>query len=312
MKGVFAYVETIAPFKIHALVVGETGVGKEVVAWKLHTLSERRAKQLQVINCAGIPSELLEYELFGIVDRAVPGVAARIGIFRLAHGSTLFLDEITEMHLELQAKILRAIREGTIRVIGLNEPVKVDVRIVAATNRDPEAAVSTGRLRRDLLIRLSAGVVRIPPLRERREDIPALVSFLVLRHQPEFPLVFQEVADSVMARLNELPLLGNVAELENFLFEAMAFASHEHCESLELRHFRREVREPTAVASAPGMPASPGKPKLTLDETLRELIIEHLVAARWNVTQAAKSLGVTRGKLYRLMKRLKITRPGSG
>ncbi len=301
MKGVYAYVETIAPYKINILIIGETGAGKEVIARKVHELSDRRASRLYSINCASIPSELLEYELFGIEKGAVPGVAARIGIFEQADGGTLFLDEVTEMALLLQGKLLRAIREGTFNRIGRNEPIKVDVRIIAATNRDPLAAIAEGKLRKDLYYRLSGGIVRVPPVRERREDIPALVVQIVSRYQYEFAQVFTEVSDEVITRLCELPLEGNVAEMENILHEAMAFASRDRSEAIELRHLRAEVR-----ANVP-QPPLPHHVRGRIPS--REEIIEALNQNGWKLTKTAAEFKVTDRALRDWMSQYNIKRP---
>ncbi len=207
-------IQQVAPEKATALITGETGTGKELVAHAIHQQSPRRDALFVAVNCAAIPAEMLESELFGHERGAFTGaVKERVGKFELADGGTLFLDEVTEMPITLQAKLLRALQEGVIERLGSNRPMTVDIRVVAATNRDPLQAIRDGKLREDLYYRLNVFRIDLPPLRQRLEDIPALAAHFLARRN-------QRLSQGAEIALQEYSWPGNVRELENVLERA--------------------------------------------------------------------------------------------
>ena len=221
IKEVFKAIEAVAPAGATVLITGETGTGKELVARALHHLSPRRGKALIKVNCAALPAGLIESELFGHEKGAFTGAIARkIGRFELAHGGTLFLDEIGDLPPELQPKLLRVLQEGEFERIGASHTTTVDVRVVAATNRDLETAVQGNRFRSDLYYRLNVFPIRLPPLRERTEDIPLLVRYLTLKYGPRLGKRISNVPPAIMEVLQTYSWPGNVRELENVIERA--------------------------------------------------------------------------------------------
>jgi DNA-binding NtrC family response regulator len=214
--GVAQKVQKVAQAKTTVLLLGESGTGKELFARAIHNLSPRAAFPFVPINCAAIPRELIESELFGHEKGSFTGAEARkIGKFELADKGTIFLDEITEIDLSLQAKLLRAIQEGEIERVGGLKSVQIDVRIVAASNRDMERAIEEKRLREDLFYRLNVFPVTIPPLRERKEDIPLLVEFFIQKYCNELKTPLKGISNEALGMLLNYPWKGNVRELEN-------------------------------------------------------------------------------------------------
>ncbi len=215
-------VQKVAPTKTTVLLLGESGTGKELFARAIHCLSPRKDYPFVPINCAAIPKELLESELFGHEKGAFTGAEARKpGKFDLADRGTIFLDEIAEMDLSLQAKIMRVIQEGEIERVGGLKAIPVDVRVIAATNKDIERAVSEGTFREDLYYRLSVFPVKVPSLRERAEDVPLLVDFFVRKYSAEMKTAVREVSKEVVEMLTDHPWKGNVRELENTMERAI-------------------------------------------------------------------------------------------
>jgi two-component system response regulator PilR (NtrC family) len=222
MREVFDFVERVAPTKTSLLITGESGTGKELVARALHRLSERRDRPFVAVNCGAIPENLLESELFGHVKGSFTGaVANKLGLFEVADGGTLFLDEIGEMPLALQVKVLRAIQDRTFKRVGGTQDIHVDVRILCATNRDLVEEVHAGRFREDLYYRLNVIEVHLPPLRERREDIPQFVRYFTEKYSRELGREIHEVDPAVFAALESHPFPGNVRELENLIERAV-------------------------------------------------------------------------------------------
>lgn len=215
MQQVYDLIRQVAPGKTTVLITGETGTGKELVARAIHRASPRQSALFVPINCASIPADILESELFGYVKGAFTGANRdRIGKFEMADGGTLFLDELTEMPLPLQAKLLRVLQENVIDRLGSNRAIPIDVRIVAATNRDPRQAISDGRLREDLYYRVNVFNIDLPPLRERKDDIPALVASFLDQHNT------QGISEAAMAALHDYSWPGNVRELQNVIERA--------------------------------------------------------------------------------------------
>ena len=295
MQELFRSVARVAPTDVTVLIEGESGTGKELIAKAMHFNSPRAGRPLVTVNCAAIPPELLESELFGHVKGAFTGAHRdRTGKFELADRGTLFLDEIGDMPPELQVKLLRFLQEKEIDRVGAEEPVKLDVRILAATNQDVERLVTEERFRMDLFYRLSVVRVHVPPLRARKEDIPLLVDhFLQKSHAGEC-----RVLPDALETLKEHHWPGNVRELENVIERALILrgkASEISREDILLD----SVGRPAPARSAVVMPEE----GLKLGEVERDLIISALRKTAGNQTAAAKLLGITRQTLiYRIRK----------
>ncbi|MGH7829777.1 MAG: sigma-54-dependent transcriptional regulator, partial [Candidatus Binatia bacterium] len=228
MQEIFAVIKKVAPTVSTALITGESGAGKEVVARAIHLQSTRRDKIFLPVNCSAIPDTLLESQLFGYVKGAFTGASSsQEGLFHRAHGGTIFLDEIGEMPLSLQPKLLRAIEEKDVLPVGSTHPIRVDVRIIASTNRDLRKEVEEGRFREDLYYRLNVINIYVPPLRERREDIPLLVEHLIRRHNVEMKKVYKGADNAAMKIMMSLPWKGNIRELDNVLERAMILGNGE-------------------------------------------------------------------------------------
>jgi DNA-binding NtrC family response regulator len=293
MQRVFDHVRRLAASATPVLVVGETGTGKELVAHAIHACGPRRGGPLVAVNCAALPRDLIESEVFGYKRGAFSGaLSEHLGLVRGAAGGTLLLDEVTEMGPELQAKLLRVIQERTVRPLGSVAEVPVDVRIVATTNRDPDAAVAAGVLRADLYYRLSAGKVVVPPLRERRDDIVPLVEYQMAALNARFPERAEGVCgitgDALVALLR-YPWPGNVRELLNVLENAFLGARAQHIRVGDLGlPLPSEVR-PLGGASGD---------VVTLREGERVLIERALRASGGNKRLASRLLGISRKKLY--------------
>ncbi len=225
MRALFAELERVAASDVPVLVLGETGTGKELVARALHAEGRRKGGPFVAVNCAAVAPNLLESELFGHVRGAFTGaVASRPGHFQSAHRGTLFLDEIGELPLPMQPKLLRAVQEGEVRPVGSDRTQKVDVRLVAATNRDLAEGARTGSFREDLFYRLAVLTLRLPPLRERSGDVPLLVAALLPRIAVELGRPEAELTPAALALLDRYPWPGNVRQLENELRRALALA----------------------------------------------------------------------------------------
>src|SRR5437764_174193 len=226
MLQIYALIEQVAPSSASVLITGESGTGKEIVARTIHNLSPRKNAAFVAINCSAIPETLMESELFGHERGAFTGAAARrLGCFELANGGTLLLDEISEMPFSLQAKLLRVLEDRKIRRLGGTHEVPVDVRVLAATNRDPQDADRQGSFREDLLYRLNVITIELPPLRRRREDIPLLVDFFLKKFAQENGQPLRQITPEVMAVLVNYAWPGNVRELENVVERAVVLSS---------------------------------------------------------------------------------------
>jgi len=299
MREIYAQIQAVARWDVSILLVGETGAGKEPLAEAIHLSSSRAGMPLVAINCAAIPAELLEAEMFGIGARVATGVNPRRGRFQEAHGGTLFLDEIGEMPLELQSKLLRVLQERLVRPLG-EPPAPVDVRIVAATNVEVPALVDSGRLRRDLYFRLAGLLVRVPPLRRRVEDIPLLVKGMVSRFAAEMDKPVRGVTEGALRALLDDPWPGNVRELENVLRRAVIF-----CPSggaIDRPLLDRIQPPPAPPGAGPEEPAPASS--LNLDTLERSAIRQALARANGNQVQAAKMLGISRHSLRRRLQHL--------
>ncbi len=298
MRRVFDVARTLAAADSNVLVTGETGTGKEVVARFIHAGSRRRDRAFVTVNCAAIPPNLLESELFGHRRGAFTGaVYSRRGSFELADGGTLFLDEIGEMPLEMQAKILRAIEERQIKRVGSEEPVAVDVRIIAATNKDPEQETKAGRFREDLYWRLNVVHVVVPPLRERREDILPLARHFLGLYAKELKKPVPDFSGEVLDAFARYDWPGNVRELRNAVERAVIFAEPRH--PVRLGHLPAYLRQEPPSRPAPPAP----RPFRPLREMELQYIREVLEACGGNRTRAAEVLGLSPVTLWRKLGR---------
>ena len=223
MLKVYSLVKKVADTTANVLITGESGTGKELVAGAIHENSSRKDKSFVVINCGGIPENLLESELFGYMKGSFSGATAdKAGLFEVAHKGTIFLDEIGELPPFLQVKLLRVVQEKTFRRIGGAEDIKVDVRIISATNQDLEQKVKNGAFREDLYYRLNVIPVKIPPLRERNEDIPLLTSYFIEKYSKEFKKEIKKISPYALQLLMQHSFPGNVRELENIIERSVA------------------------------------------------------------------------------------------
>jgi len=301
LRSLLRQVETVAPTDSTVLIYGDTGTGKELIARALHNLSARHACPFVKLNCAAIPTGLLESELFGHERGAfTSAVAQRIGRFELANRGTIFLDEIGEIPLELQPKLLRVLQEREFERLGSSRTLTTDARLIAATNRDLGALVQEQKFRSDLFYRLNVFPVRVPPLRERREDIPLLVQHFVQRFSKRMNRSIESVPKQGMDALVNYSWPGNVRELENVIERAVILSSGP------------ELRVPVAELSRPALCADSWKPQ-TLEEAERAHILATLKKTRWVLAGpngAAIRLGLNRSTLQFRMKKLGIVRPG--
>ncbi len=299
LREVRELIARIAPTDARVLITGESGTGKELVATALHAASPRSARPFVRVNSAALPRELVESELFGHVKGAFTGATeTRRGRFELAHGGTLFLDEIADLALEAQAKLLRVIESGTIERLGDESAVPVDVRVIAATNRDLNEEMRAGRFREDLFYRLDVLHIHIPPLRERAEDVPPLVTHLLSRLRRRQGLRVPELRPDAVARLKRHRWPGNVRELANV------------CERLAILHRGGVVRPADLPGLIDEVDDDGTEQPLTdrLDDFERSLILDALRAADGSVADAARRLHTDRANLYRRMRRLEIDR----
>ena len=277
------------------LIEGESGTGKELVAAAIHRLSSRGKRPFIPVNCSAIPQDLLESEFFGHVRGAFSGaVADALGLFRGADEGTIFLDEIAELSPALQVKLLRVLQEMQVRPVGSTKAFPVDVRVIAATNRDLERAMTEGTFRQDLFYRLNVVRVTLPPLRERREDIPALINHFLRRFNKRFHRDVRGVAPEALAALTAYTFPGNVRELENLIERAFAMGAREQIALTDLPSLSKAPVTATPVTSPESVPA--------LADIERELILKALAVFKDDKEAAARALGISRRTIYRRLK----------
>jgi DNA-binding NtrC family response regulator len=289
IKAVLQQIEQAAPSTAPVLILGESGTGKELVARTLHALSPRARAPFVGVNCAAIAESLLESEVFGHEKGAFTGaVERRIGCFEMADGGTLLLDEVAEMHPAVQAKFLRVLEEQTFRRIGGKTEIQVDVRVVAATNQGPEAAVREGKLRADLFYRLNVFPITLPPLRERPEDVPLLAESFLTDSVATVGRTVRAISPEALDLLQRYAWPGNVRELRNVIARATLLADGE---TIELSHLPETIRGPqTASGSVPTLTIPLG---VTVEEAEKALILKSLELAGNNKTKAAGILGIS-------------------
>jgi two-component system response regulator AtoC len=321
IQRVLELIERVADSPSTVLITGESGTGKELVAHRLHDLSSRRARALIKINVAAIPKELIESELFGYEKGAFTGaVTSKPGRFELADGGTLFLDEIGEVPHEIQVKLLRFLQEGELERVGGMRTLRVDVRLVAATNRDLKKDIEAGKFREDLYYRLNVVPIELPPLRERPSDIPPLVEHFREKYNRKLGRKVESVSSGALELMVRYPWAGNIRELENFMERLVLFADGPVIGERDLPAELREgaTRSPSGDEARPSWP----KPPLSLEgaslkdlvrsasEALeRELITKALKLTGGNVTQAAERLKISRKTLQVKMKDLGLREP---
>ncbi len=298
IKKVIDLSKKVAPTDSTILITGETGVGKELIARYIHHLSSRRDKSFVVLNCGAIPETLLESELFGHKKGAfTDAVSDRKGLFEEANDGTFFLDEVGELSLSTQVKLLRVVENQEIRPVGSSETKKVNVRIIAATNKDLAEAVKNGRFREDLFFRINVIQVHIPPLRERKEDIPLLTAYFLHKYNQQLKKKVTDISEEAMTMLLNYDYPGNVRELENIIQHAIVVAEGSMFSKNEL---------PSFVPARQSLP-EPIEPTFkTMEEMEEELIRETLLKCYNNQSLAAKKLSIGRTTLIRKMKKYKI------
>ena len=303
-------IERVAPLDVRVLVTGPSGSGKELVARWIHLKSNRAKGPFVDVNCAAIPAELIESELFGHEKGAFThAIKQHMGRFEEAHGGTLFLDEVGDMPLAAQAKVLRVIEEGKIRRVGGEKDIPVNVRLIAATNKDLPAEIEAGRFREDLYHRLSVVVISMPPLRERVEDIPILAQAFLEEILLEYKLPPKIFTPAALEVLKRLPWPGNVRELRNAVERLVIFSGNE-ITAEDVRSFvvpGSPSREKSNT-EAPSLPLESKSLEAFLDEMEREYLLYHLRQHGFNVSKTAEALGMQRPNLHARMKRLGIRR----
>jgi len=304
MQRIFRLIAKVAPTESTVLITGESGTGKEMVATAIHLQSRRAHRPFVTVNAAAVPESLFESELFGHVRGAFTGALSdRPGLLRQADGGSLFLDEVAEMPLAVQAKLLRALQSGEVRPVGGAETRHVDVRVIAATNRDLPGALAEGRLREDLYYRLSVFTIEMPPLRERREDIPLLATLFRQRFARRIGKRVDRFTDRAQYDLLRYDYPGNVRELENAIERAVTLAENGEITHIDLPPSFREA----PVRLLREGDAFPYRADMSLADMEAEHIRRALVHFAGNTTKAARSLGVSRSTLWRKMKQYGVT-----
>ena len=299
-------IEKVAPTPARVLVTGENGTGKELVARAIHKHSPRKAKPFVEVNCAAIPSELIESELFGHMKGSFTGaVHDRPGKFEQADTGTLFLDEVGDMSLNAQAKVLRVLQDGVVTRIGGSKPLKVDVRIVAATNKELDEEIKTGRFREDLYYRLNVLPLRVPALRERREDIPLLVRHFLSLLARQDGLPAKGVDDDAMKRLQELDWPGNVRELRNTVERLLILASGPR---ITLADVERLVGRRALESGGIGALTDIGTFEEFKYAAERAFLVAKLRQYDWNVSETARALDMPRSNVYKKIERYGLKR----
>jgi two-component system NtrC family response regulator len=287
------------------LIRAETGTGKELLARAIHFNSPRKKKPFVTINCGAIPKDLLESELFGHVKGSFTGAMAdKLGKIELAHSGTLFLDEIGEMPLELQVKVLRLIQQGEIDKIGATQPIRVDVRIVAATHRNLQAMIEDGAFREDLYYRLAVIPLSLPPLRERADDIPELVQHFFMRAKAKVGRTKATLPPSLLKYFQNYRWPGNVRELENVIERIVVLSPQDEITLADLPDFLRREHSPVDTLQLPLPPQG-----ISLEAVEKELIERALQKFHWNQTHTAKYLDISRKTLMYRMDKHSIKRP---
>ena len=303
MEALKGMIVRVAPADSPVLIEGESGTGKELVAAAIHRLSVRASGPFITVNCGAVPSDLLESEFFGHVRGAFSGaVADTLGLFRSAHGGTIFLDEVAELPPPLQVKLLRVLQEKDVRPVGSTRSYSVDTRVIAATNKNLETAIKDGSLRQDLFYRLNVVRIHVPALRDRKPDVPALVTAFIRQFNQQFGREIKGIAPDAMAALLAYDFPGNVRELENLIERAYALGARDQVRLVDLPALggpppAAPVAAPPTVTAVSGGAAVP-----TLAQAERDLILRALDIHGNDRAKAARALGLSSRTLYRRLK----------
>ncbi|HUL30350.1 MAG TPA: sigma-54 dependent transcriptional regulator [Thermodesulfobacteriota bacterium] len=292
MVKIFELIRHIAPYDSSVLVIGESGTGKELIANAIHYNSPRASMAFIKVSCASLSEGIIESELFGHEKGAFTGaIASRKGRFELAHGGTLFLDEVEDIPPATQIKLLRVLQEGEFERAGGNKTIRVNIRIIAASNRDLQEAVKEGKFREDLYYRLNVVNIKLPPLRERRDDIPFLVNFFIEKYNHKYHMKVKGISQKAMNLLTDYEWTGNVRELENTVESVLVVNGPE---VIDLQHLPQEMRDfkrrPEVIAIRIGTP---------LDEVEKEILLQTLKATKGNKRKAAQLLGINVRTIHR-------------
>ena len=308
LEEVRALIDRVGPTHARVLISGENGSGKELVARAVHEASPRRDRAFIEVNCAAIPSELIESELFGHMKGSFTGAFSdRAGKFELADGGTLFLDEVGDMSLSAQAKVLRVLQEGMVTRIGASKPVQADVRVVAATNKELEEEIGEGRFREDLFYRLNVVPITVPPLRERLEDIPALVEHFVTTLSGSSGVAPRPVTPDAIKALQRRSWPGNVRELRNAIERLLILAAGKQITAADVERLL-----PTGDAGMPAGPDAEAGRAPTFEhfkqDAERAFLLSKLREHGWNVAETARALDMPRSNLYKKIEKYQLTR----
>jgi two-component system nitrogen regulation response regulator NtrX len=296
----------VGPTAARVLITGENGTGKELVARGLHEASPRRDQAFVEVNCAAIPSELIESELFGHMKGSFTGAFAdRAGKFEQADGGTLFLDEVGDMSLSAQSKLLRVLQEGVVTRIGGSKSIEVDVRVLAATNKDLEGEIAEGQFREDLLYRLNVVPIEVPPLRERLEDVPALVAHFAEALAESAGVPGKRFAEDAMAQLQTRAWPGNIRELRNAVERALILAPGKVVTAVDID---RLLPGADGVMPLPSAPGGAHTFETFKQEAEKNFLLQQLREHDWNVSETARALKMPRSNLYKKIERYGLTR----
>jgi transcriptional regulator with PAS, ATPase and Fis domain len=294
MVKVFELIHHIAPYDSSVLIIGESGTGKELIANAIHYNSPRAAMPFIKVSCASLSEGIIESELFGHEKGAFTGaIASRKGRFEVAHQGTLFLDEVEDIPLATQIKLLRVLQEGEFERVGGNKTLQVNIRIIAASNRDLQEAVRSGTFREDLYYRLNVVNIKLPPLKDRKEDIPFLVNFFIDQCSRKYNMKVKGISQRAMSFLIDYEWSGNVRELENTIESILVINSPE---VIDIQHLPQEVKD--FKESPEVIPIKIGTP---LEEVEREMLIQTLKATKGNKRRAAELLGINVRTIHRKM-----------
>ncbi|HZY30306.1 MAG TPA: sigma-54 dependent transcriptional regulator [Candidatus Methylomirabilis sp.] len=306
MVRVFETIKKVAKSEANILIVGETGTGKELIARSLHVNSRRMADPFIPVDCASLPETLLESELFGHEKGAFTGAqATRPGLFEFADGGTIFLDEVGDISLSLQAKLLRVLQEREVRRVGSNRIIEVDVRVISATNRDLGQSVAKGEFREDLYYRLNVISIPLPPLRDRKGDIPLIAVHYLKKYVASSGKEVMGIVPEAMRLLEEYRWPGNVRELQNVMERAVVLAEHEFLRPQDLPEHIHVRAEPVSPVSPKELPLKRAKEEWAASFE-RDYLIHLLKRHDGNISQAAKTAGVDRKTVHRLLKKYGI------
>jgi two-component system nitrogen regulation response regulator NtrX len=315
LRQVMDQVGRAAPTNATVLILGESGVGKELIARAIHRNSLRAKDRFVQVNCAAIPEELIESELFGHERGAFTGATEKqIGKFELADRGTIFLDEVADMSAKTQAKVLRVLQEGEVERLGSSRTIKVDVRVIAATNKDLEEEIAQGRFREDLYFRLSVIPIRVPSLRERIEDVPALVQHFVTLFARENNRRPARFSPSALEALKQARWRGNIRELRNVVERLLIMSDRELIEPEDVRAVIRADARPAAAAAASDTPGAPAAATLRefKETSERAFLVEKLREHGWNISKTAEIIDTPRSNLYKKLEQYNIKQETDG